>query len=81
MLFDDGVYLFQQADGFGEGDDDFLVVGAVVRRKVAAFAVFEPPVTDLVPADVASARWTTNLTSEAAVGQHVVFRGAFSFQQ
>ena len=49
----DGLIDFgHEADGFGEGDDDFLVVGEVVVGELAAAAVFEPFVEDLVAADV-----------------------------
>ena len=40
MFGDDFVNLLHQADGFGEGDDDFLIVGEVVFGEVATFAVF-----------------------------------------
>lgn len=52
MLLDHGVNLPHQPDGFGEGDNEFLVVGDVVFREGAAFAVFEPFLADLVAADV-----------------------------
>ena len=47
-----------QTDGFGEGDDDLVVVGNVlISRGTARFAFFwatilEPLFTDLVPADM-----------------------------
>ena len=52
MLFDDFVDLGHEANGFGEGDDDSVVVGDVVFGEGAAFAVFEPFFADLVAADV-----------------------------
>ena len=48
MLFDDFVDLGHEADGFGEGDDDFTVVGHVFGGEGAAFAVFEPFLAELV---------------------------------
>ena len=49
----DGLVDFgHEADGFIQGDDDFLVVGEVVVGELAAAAVFEPFVADLVAADV-----------------------------
>lgn len=42
MLVDHLVDLGHQADGFGQGDDDLLVVGDVVLRERAALAVLEP---------------------------------------
>src|SRR6266581_2360639 len=52
VFFDHDVDLGHEADGFGEGDDDFLVVGEVVLRELPSFAVFEPFLADLVAADV-----------------------------
>ena len=40
MGFDDFVDLGHEPDGFGEGDDDFVVVDDVVFGKYPAFAVF-----------------------------------------
>ncbi|HWG57579.1 MAG TPA: hypothetical protein VN661_00880, partial [Candidatus Acidoferrales bacterium] len=42
------------ADGFREGDDDFLVVVNVAGGKLAAFAVLEPFFADLIAADLES---------------------------
>jgi hypothetical protein len=52
VLLEDLVDLLYQADGFGEGDDDLVVVGEVVLRQSAALAVLEPLLADLVAADV-----------------------------
>lgn len=52
MLLDCGIDPGHEADGFGQGDDDFLVMGDVILRERAAFAVFEPFLADLVAADV-----------------------------
>ena len=52
MGFDDFIDLGHQANGFAEGDDDFVIVGDVFVVQGAAFAVFEPFLTDLVAADV-----------------------------
>ena len=41
-----------EAGGFGEGDDDFLVVEDVVEVELAVFTVFEPFLGRLVSADV-----------------------------
>ena len=49
--FDDLVDLGHDADRLTEGDDDLLVVGDVVFRERAAFAVLEPFVADLVAPD------------------------------
>jgi len=49
---DDLVDLGHEADGFGEGDDDLLVVDDVVFRERAALAVFQPFLADLVAADM-----------------------------
>ena len=49
---DGGVDLFHQLHGAAEGDDDALVVGQVVVGELAAAAVLEPFVEDLVAADV-----------------------------
>ena len=49
---DDGVDLGHDADGFGEGDDDFLVMINVVGGEFAAFAILEPLFADLIAADV-----------------------------
>lgn len=49
---DDGVNFGHDADGFGEGHDDFLVMVSVVVGEVAAFAVLEPLFADVVAADV-----------------------------
>lgn len=46
------VYFAHQADGFVERDNDLLVVINVVRGKLAAFAVFQPLLADLVAADL-----------------------------
>ena len=52
VVFDDLVDLGHEADGLGEGDDDFVVMGDVFVGEGAAFAVFEPFFADLVAADV-----------------------------
>ena len=52
MGFNNLVNLRHQADGFGQCDDDFLVVSDVVLRERAAFAVFQPFLADLIAADV-----------------------------
>ena len=52
MFVDDLVDLGHEAEGFAEGDDDFVVVGDVFGAEGAAFAVFEPFLADLVAADV-----------------------------
>lgn len=52
MGFDHLVYFCHNANRFAQGDDDLLVVGDVVFRERAAFAVFEPFITDLVSANV-----------------------------
>ena len=52
MGFDDLVDLCHEADGFGEGDDDLVVVGDVFVGQGAAFAVLEPFLADLIAADV-----------------------------
>lgn len=49
---DDNVDLRHEADGFGEGDHDLVVVGDVVVGEGTAFAVLEQFLTDLIPADV-----------------------------
>lgn len=49
---DDVVDFFHNADGFGDGDDDFLVVVNVVRREFPFFAVLEPFFADLIAANV-----------------------------
>jgi hypothetical protein len=48
----DFVDFAHQADGFGEGDDDLLVVVNVVGREFAAFAILEPFFADLIAADM-----------------------------
>src|SRR5205823_3310962 len=45
-------YFFREADGFGEGNDDFVVMSDVVFREGSAFAVFEPFLAYLIAADV-----------------------------
>ena len=52
MLFYNHINLGHQPYGFGEGDDDLLVVGDIVRREFPSFAVLEPFFADLVAADV-----------------------------
>ena len=52
VVVDNFVDLSHEADGFGEGHDDFVVVGDIVVGEGAAFAVFEPFLADLVAADV-----------------------------
>ena len=52
MGFDDFINLFHQPSGFGEGDDDLVVVGDVLVGEGAAFAILEPFRADLVAADV-----------------------------
>ena len=52
MLLNDLVDLLHQADRLVQGNDDFLVVGNVIGRERAAFAVLEPLLADLVAADV-----------------------------
>ena len=52
MFVDHFVDLGHETDGFGEGDDDFVVMGDVVFGKGAALAVFKPFLTHLVAADV-----------------------------
>lgn len=49
---DDGVDLGHEADGFGKGDHDFMIVLNVVRGEGAAFAVLEPLIANLITADV-----------------------------
>ena len=49
---DEGVDFAHEADGFGDGDDDFLVVVNVVGGEEAAFAILEPLFSDLVAADM-----------------------------
>ena len=39
------------ADGFGEGDDDSVIVGDVARGNDPPFAVLEPFLADLTAAD------------------------------
>jgi hypothetical protein len=41
-----------EAGGFGEGDDNFLVVEDVVEVELAVFTVFEPFLGGLVSTDV-----------------------------
>lgn len=52
MLINHLVDLGHQSDSFAEGDDDALVVGDVVLRQGAAFAIFEPLFANLVAANV-----------------------------
>ena len=52
VLVDDFVDFGHQADGVGQGDDDFVVVGDVVRGEDPPFTVLEPFLADLVAADV-----------------------------
>ena len=52
MVGNDDVDLGHEADGFGEGNDDLVVVGDVVVGEGAAFAVLEPFLTDLIPSNV-----------------------------
>ena len=52
VVVDGFVDLGHEADGFGQGDDDFVVVGDVVRGEDPPFAVLEPFLADLVAADV-----------------------------
>ena len=49
---DDVVNFAHEADGFGEGDDDFLVMVNVIGGELAAFVVLEPLFADLVATDV-----------------------------
>ena len=53
------VDLGHEADGFGQGDDDFVVVDDVVRGEGPPFAVLEPFLADLVAADKATSRSAT----------------------
>ena len=49
---DDFVDFLHDADGFGDGDDDFLVVVDVVGGEFPAFAVLESLFADLPAANV-----------------------------
>jgi hypothetical protein len=42
----------KEVAALGKGEDGFLAAGAVVGAEVAAFAVFDPFLADLVAADV-----------------------------
>ncbi len=64
-LVDHLVNLGHEADGFGKGDDDFVVVGDVVLREGAVFAIFEPFLADRVAADVEVPHWLA-YTAEAS---------------
>jgi hypothetical protein len=52
VLFDHVVDLLHEADGFGEGDDNAVVVLNIILRKGPAFAIFEPLLADPVTADM-----------------------------
>ena len=45
VMVDELINLSHQPDGLGEGDDDFVAVGNVVLRTLAAF---EPILADLI---------------------------------
>src|SRR2546426_12005656 len=51
-MLDDLINLLHRSNGFGKGEDDFLVVGAVVGGELPTFAVFEPFLANLVAAEV-----------------------------
>ena len=59
MLVDDFVDLGHNANGFGEGDDDLLVMVDVVFGEFAAPAVLEPSFANLI---------TTNTETPHAFG-------------
>jgi hypothetical protein len=52
VFFDHRVNLRHQPDGFGESDDDFLVMRPILGGQGPTFAVFQPFLADLVAADV-----------------------------
>ncbi len=52
LLHSDLIDGFHEAVGFGEGDDDFLVVENVVEAEGASIAVFEPFLGGLIAADI-----------------------------
>ena len=56
VLVDDNVDLGHEANGFGEGNDDLVVVGDVVVGKGTVLAVLEPFPGNLVTADMEFSR-------------------------
>jgi len=46
------VYFGHKPNGFRKGGNYVLVMGQIVKCELAAFAVFEPLLTDLITADV-----------------------------
>ena len=46
VVVDGAVDFGHEADGFGEGDDEFVVVGDVAARERASLAVLEPLLAD-----------------------------------
>lgn len=49
--FNNGVYLSHEADGFGQGHYDLLVVVKFFKGESAAFAVLEPLMAHLIAPD------------------------------
>lgn len=52
MGFDYFIDFAHKTNGFGEGEDDLLIVGEVIFREGAALSVLQPFLADLVTADV-----------------------------